>query len=126
MAEVHNKAGLWIDYRCNKQVLNETIPSVPKDANSFDAVAIIKQKTDEYDPYYIHRVNNRLCNNTSDYVFKSPRKMVGIAIMMDMTTLKQIHCNLKNATSMPHTNMYKVSSHLDYGHSILQWKKYCA
>ena len=58
MAEVHNKAGLWIDYRCNKQVLNETMPSVPKDENSFDAIAIIKQKTDEYDPYYIYRVNN--------------------------------------------------------------------
>ena len=41
MAEVHNEAGLWIDYRQNKQVLNETMPSVPKDENSFDAIAII-------------------------------------------------------------------------------------
>ena len=51
MAEAHNEAGLWIDYRQNKQVLNETIPSVPKDENSFDAVTIIKWKTNKYNPY---------------------------------------------------------------------------
>ena len=84
MAEVHNEAGLWIDYRQNKQVLNETIPSVPKDENSFDAIAIIKWKTNEYNLYYICRVNNGLCNNTSDYVFKSSREMVVIAFMMDI------------------------------------------
>ena len=44
MAEVHNEASLWLDYRQNKQVLNETMPSVPKDENSFDAVPIIKWK----------------------------------------------------------------------------------
>ena len=69
--DVHNEVGLWIDYRRNKQVMNDAVPSVPKDENSFDAVAIIKRKTDEYDRYYIYRVNNGLCNNTSDYVFKS-------------------------------------------------------
>ena len=53
MAEVHNEAGQWINYRRNKQVMNDAMPSVPKDENSFDAVAIIKRKTDEYDPYYI-------------------------------------------------------------------------
>ena len=58
--------------------------SVPKDENPFDAVAIIQQKTDEYNLYYIYRVNNGLCNNTSDYVFKSSREIVGIAIMMDI------------------------------------------
>ena len=68
MAEVHNEAGLWINYRRNKQVMNDAVPSVPKDENSFDAVAIIKRKTNEYDPYYIYRVNNGLCNNMSDYV----------------------------------------------------------
>ena len=86
MAEVHNEASLWIwiDYRQNKQVLNESMSSVPEDESSFDAVAIIKRKTDGYDLYYTHRVNNGLCNNTSDYVFKSSREMVGIAIMMDI------------------------------------------
>ena len=53
MAEIHNEAGLWIDYRRNKQIMNDAMPSVPKYENSFDAVAIIKRKTDEYDPYYI-------------------------------------------------------------------------
>ena len=53
MAEVHIEAGLWIDYRQNKQVLNDTKPSVPKDENSFDAIAIIKRKTNQYDLHYI-------------------------------------------------------------------------
>ena len=51
MAEVHNEAGLWIYYRRNKQIMNDAVPFVPKDENSFDAVAIIKRKTDEYNLY---------------------------------------------------------------------------
>ena len=96
IAEIHKEVGLWIDYRQNKQVLNETIPFVPKDENSFDAIAITKCKTDEYDPYYICRVNNRLCNNTSDYVFKSSREMVGIAIMMDINNPEVNPLQFKN------------------------------
>ena len=84
MAEVHNEASLWIDYRQSKQLLNDTMPSVPKDENSFDAVAIIKQKTNEYSLYYTCRVNNGKCNNTSDCVFESSRLMVALAIMMDI------------------------------------------
>ena len=30
MEDVHNEAGLWIDYRRNKQVMNDAVPSVPK------------------------------------------------------------------------------------------------
>ena len=71
MAEVHNEADLWIDYRQNKQVLSDTIPSVPKDENSFHSIAIIKRETDEYNLYYIYGVNNGFCNNTSDYVLFS-------------------------------------------------------
>ena len=96
MAEVHNEAGLWIDYRRKKQVMNDAMPSVPKDENSFDAVAIIKRKTDEYDLYYIYRVNNGLCNNMSDYVFKSSREMVRIAIMMDIDSTESNPLQLEN------------------------------
>ena len=48
MEDVHNEVGLWIDCRRNKQVMNDAVLSVPKDENLFDAVAIIKRKTDEY------------------------------------------------------------------------------
>ena len=96
IAEILNEDNLWIDYRQNKKVLNETIPSVPKDENSFDAIAIIKQKTNEYDLYYMFRVNNGLCNNTSDYVFKSSREMMGIAIMMDINNPKVNPLQFKN------------------------------
>ena len=96
MEDVHNEVGLWIDYRRNKQVMNDAVPSVPKDENSFDAVAIIKRKTDEYDPYYIYRVNNGLCNNTSDYVFKSSREMVRIAMMMDIDNAESNPLQLEN------------------------------
>ena len=57
MEDVHNEAGLWIDYRRNKEVMNDAVPSVPKDENLFDAVAIIKRKTDEYNLYYIYVVH---------------------------------------------------------------------
>ena len=96
MEDVHNEVGLWIDYRRNKQVMNDAVPSVPKDENSFDAVAIIKWKTDEYDLYYIYRVNNGLCNNTSDYVFKSSREMVRIAVMMDINNAESNPLQLEN------------------------------
>ena len=72
------------------------MPSVPKDENSFDAIAIIKRKTDEYDLYYIYRVNNGLCNDTSDYVLKSSREMVGIAIMMDVDNPEANPLQLEN------------------------------
>ena len=72
------------------------MPSVPKDENSFNAIAIIKRKTDEYDLYYIYRVNNGLCNNTSDYVFKSSREMVQTAIMMDIDNPEANPLQLEN------------------------------
>ena len=98
MEDIHNEVGLWIDYRRNKQVMNDAVPSVPKDENSFDAVAIIKRKTDEYNLYYIYRVNNGLCNNTSDYVFKSSREMVQIALMMDIDNAESNPLQLENVT----------------------------
>ena len=96
MEDVHNEVGLWIDYKRDKQVMNDAVPSVPKDENLFDAVAIIKRKTDEYNPYYIYRVNNGLCNNTSDYVFKSSREMVRIAMMMDIDNAESNPLQLEN------------------------------
>ena len=72
------------------------MPTVPKDENSVDAIAIIKRKTNEYDPYYICRVNNGFCNNTSDYVFKSSREMVAVAIMMDIDNPEANPLQLEN------------------------------
>ena len=72
------------------------MPYVPKDENSFDAVAIIKRKMGEYDPYYIYRVNNGLYSNTSDYVFKSSRWMVQIAIIMDIDNPEANPLQLEN------------------------------
>ena len=120
MAEVHNEAGLWIDYRRNKQVMNDAVPSVPKGENSFDAVAIIKRKTDEYDPYYIYRVNNGLCNNTSDYVFQSSREMVRIAIMMDIDSPETNPLQLGNCYFDAMHKWVQALSPLDCGHSSPQ------
>ena len=82
--------------QANKQVLNDTMPSVPKDENSFDVIAIIKRKIDEYNLYYIYRVNNGMCNNTSDCVFKSSREMVQIVIMMDIDNPEANALQLEN------------------------------
>ena len=50
----------------------------------------------------MYRVNNGLCNNTSDYVFKSSREMVGIAIMMDIDNPEGNPLQFKNCFYATH------------------------
>ena len=81
--EAHEEAKIMKDYSVTKQVTQED-ESYHHDQNSFDAVAIIKKKTDSYDPFYIYRINNGAMNNSSDYIFKSSREMIKLAIEMDV------------------------------------------
>ena len=55
------------------------------DGNSFDAVGILKAKTNKCDPFYMHRINNGRLNGGTDYVFKSSREMALLAIKMDVS-----------------------------------------
>ena len=50
----------WVDRRAAERQLNAQSPTFGKDHNSFDAVGIIKWKTDEKDPYYIFKLETRI------------------------------------------------------------------
>ena len=41
-----------------KRQLESMDPQQGMDHNSFDAVGIVKQKTDKKDPFYIYRIGN--------------------------------------------------------------------
>ena len=53
MEEAHEEERIMKDYSVTKQVRKED-ESYYHDQNSFDAVTIIKKKTDTYDPFYIY------------------------------------------------------------------------
>ena len=81
MEGADEEADYWSDLRASKQYHNEVNPSYEHDVNSFDAVGIMKQKTNKRDTYHIHHNgNNGNLNNSSDYVFKASRRMVHLAI----------------------------------------------
>ena len=81
-------------------------PTAGHDHNSFDAVGIIKRKTDQRDPYYIFRIGNKNLDGGCDYVFKSARKMAQIAIMMDQDGEPNI-LQMENAYfDTTHTRVY--------------------
>ena len=65
------EAECWVD-RCSvERQLQSSAPNAGQDHNSFDAVGIIKRKTDERDPYYIFRIRNKILDLGCDFVFKS-------------------------------------------------------
>ena len=96
MEEAHEEARIMKEYSVTKQVRKEEDETYYHDQNSFDAVAIIKKKTDTYDPFYIYRINNGAMNNSSDYIFKSSREMIKLAMDMDVDG-KENPLQLENA-----------------------------
>ena len=96
----------WVDRRTAARQLQALTPTSGHDHNSFDAVGIIKRKTDERDPYYIFRIGNKNLDGGCDYVFKSARKMAQIAIMMDQDGPPNI-LQMENAYfDTTHTRVY--------------------
>ena len=96
----------WVDRRAAERQLQAVTPTAGHDHNSFDAVGIIKRKTDQRDPYYIFRIGNRNLDGGCDYVFKSARKMAQIAIMMDQDGETNI-LQMENAYfDTTHTRVY--------------------
>ena len=71
--EAHAEAYYWTNPKYASKVLTEEKLDYIEiedlagdDCNPFDAVAIIKRGTDEYDPNYIYRLNDGSMNNGSD------------------------------------------------------------
>ena len=77
------EAECWVDRCAVERQLQSSAPNTGLDHNSFDAVGIIKRKTDEHDPYYIFRIGNKNLDSGCHFVFKSSRKMAEIALQMD-------------------------------------------
>ena len=77
-------ADKWSDLHTSKRIQNELDPNLSEDHNSFDAVGIIKRKTDTKDPFYIYIINNGNLNNGSDYIFKASKQITRIALAMDL------------------------------------------
>ena len=55
------------------------------DQHSVHAVAIIKNKIDTANPFYIHKINDQKWNNCGTYVFKSSQTAAEIGLVMDRT-----------------------------------------
>ena len=51
--------------------------------NSMEAVAEVKKGSDTTDTFHIYKINSMAMNNLPDYVFKTSRVMLVIALMMD-------------------------------------------
>ena len=86
ISDVEIEADNWTDARKAKRLQS----TGRKDGNSFDAVGIVKTKTDTRDECYIYRINNSNCYDGCNYVFKSSRKMVELTLKMDIDSDKNI------------------------------------
>ena len=62
------------------------------DHHSVYAVAIIKNKIDTVDPFYIYKINDRKWNGSGTYVFKSSKTVAKIGLAMDRTAIQRSCC----------------------------------
>ena len=84
MAAADREAEVWVDRRKVKHTMELLKPTTGEDENSFDAVGLLKKKTDKMDKYYIYQIGNVNCGHECDHVFKSSWKMAELAIHMDL------------------------------------------
>ena len=111
MEGADEEADYWSDLRVSKHYHNEANPTYGHDVNSFDAVGIMKQKTDKRDTYHIYRINNGNLNNSSDYVFKASRRMMQLAISMDVDSDEKSVLQEENACfDVMHTRIHGFKS----------------
>ena len=110
MDAAEREAEVWLDKRKVKRQMEAMNPQQGMDHNSFDAVGILKQKTDQKDPYYIYRIGNKNLAGGTDFVFKSSQKLAQIALAMDVDGLGNI-LQMENAYfDATHTRVYGFKS----------------
>ena len=110
MNAAKKKAEVWIDRRKVRRHMETLNPQQGMDHNSFDAVGIVKAKTDTKDPFYIYKIGNKNLSGRSDFVFKSSRRMAKMALDMDVdgeANLLQIENVYFDAI---HTHIYSFKS----------------
>ena len=106
MDAAEKEAEVWLDRQQVKRQLKSMDPQQGMDHNSFDAVDIVKQKTDKKNNFYIYRIGNRNLGGGTDFVFKSSWKMAQMALNMDIDgepNLRQVENAYFDAT---HTLVY--------------------
>ena len=109
MATADREAEVWVDrqkVKCTMELLKLT---TGEDEKSFDAMGLLKKKTDEMDKYYIYQIGNVNCGYKCDHVFKSSWKMAEMAIPFDIDGEENI-LQLENAyfdTTHSHVQNFK-------------------
>ena len=63
----------WRDTQYIRQLNRQQDEEYGLDMKSFNAVAIMKKKTDAKDDTYIYRINNGAMNDNADFVFKASK-----------------------------------------------------
>ena len=84
MEVAEKEAEVWIDRRKVRRQMESLNPKQGMDHKSFDAVGIVKAKTDTKKPFYIYKIGNENLSGGSDFVFKSSRRMAKMALDMDV------------------------------------------
>ena len=84
MDAAEKETEVWLDRRKVRRQIEALNPKKGMDHNSFDAVSIVKAKTDTKDPFYIYKIGNKNLSSGSDFVFKSSRRMARMALDMDV------------------------------------------
>ena len=110
MDAAEKEAEVWLDRRKVRRQMEALNPKQGMDHNSFDAVDIVKAKTDTKDPFYIYKIGNKNLSCGSDFVFKSSRRMAKMALDMDVDgepNLLQMENTYFDAT---HTHVYGFKS----------------
>ena len=110
MDAAEKEAEVWIDRRKVRRQMESLKPQQGMDHNFFDAVGIVKAKTDTKNPFYIYKIGNKNLGGGSDFVFKSSRRMAKMAIDMDVdgkANLLQMENAYFDAT---HTHVYGFKS----------------
>lgn len=83
-SEVEEVAEAMLDKNKVKNIKAKVVNSMHPHGHNFDAVAEIKKKTDEKDPYLIWKINNRHFNNgQGSLVFKMSKEKAEMCIQMD-------------------------------------------
>ena len=110
MEAAEKEAEVWIDRRKVRRQMESLNPQQGMDHNSFDAVGIVKAKTDTKDPFYIYKIGNKNLSGGSDFVFKSSRRTAKIALDMDVDGEANI-LQMENAYfDATHTRVYGFKS----------------
>ena len=110
MDVAEKEAEVWLDRRKVRRQMEALNPKQGMDHNLFDAVSIVKAKTDTKDPFYIYKIGNKNLSGGSDFVFKSSRTMAKMALDMDVDgepNLLQMENTYFDAT---HTHVYGFKS----------------